>query len=713
MKTIHFIILSIIVVSLLFIFRHKIIKTMSKLKQLITEAIQSLERVEEEAEKLEPVITEPTPEPELKETEEVNIKVYLSYESGKVHFKNEESIKALVFSVLDREELTHSKNGEFSFFNIINEFDENAYLRPTYKDGNTLYVFEFKISANETIDDVEDEVIPEPNPSTIKTVNINLEENDIDNTAHLRTEFKDSHAIYKLSKGKFWAEGKLDSDAAFQPWNVRNGEHGIIRIEDKTNIFIDGTECILFNKEPCVWDGDLDDDGLTDIMPETGEKYPTDFSTMSQRKFLNIRNSKYIHVDGLTGESFNNTSRFKAGRPEYDAHWEFEHLIDARNSQYIALTNLTGRFLGGDGIYINNSDDVFAKNNLIHWNGRQGEAMIAGNRGYFERQVITNSRRGGLDIEGNVLGDDTQDFVITFSYFDTHLIGLPMGGMGLVKNVLSINNRYLGSQPIFSKGNGVDRLRENAMFVGNRSGSLGYYSHTKNILIDGNEQDGWGNGDLKLGSFSNCKNITIRNNDMTSYGREGKAREPFYVVEAINTPIKEFKVYNNKQKIGIVNRDIVVRADEVEVGKYYFIKTAGDTNFEKLYPNMVQFSYLFKPNRKATVLDFNYNKEYNTMEKAVSDIPNNIDGSIYRVEDLVYRLKVSEYILMKVEELGTLYPIEIPEEYVPTEEEAKSIPFPTSEYIEFHWNRLYGKSWRPEEYVDDGWKPEWMNDIKK
>jgi len=90
-----------------------------------------------------------------------------------------------------------------------------------------------------------------------------------------------------------------------------------------------------------------------------------------------------------------------------------------------------------------------------------------------------------------------------------------------------------------------------------------------------------------------------------------------------------------------------------------------------------------------------------------------MDGYPYKIGNSIYMLKDNKYILMKVEELATLYPIEIPEEYVPTEEEAKSIPFPTSEYIEFHWNRLYGKSWRPEEYVDDGWKPEWMNDIKK
>jgi len=730
MNTIHFIIIAIIVISLLFIFRHKIINTMSKLKQLITEAIQSLKRVEEEAEKLEP-----TPEPEdTKTVEEINVKVYIPYADGVVHFKNESSIKALIFNTLRSKQITHSENGIFNLLDIVNQFNENAVLRPTYQDGYKVYVFEFRILANKDAPIEEEEVVPEPNLSTFKTVNINLQENNIDNTAHLRTKFKDSHTLYKLPDGKYWAEGVLATDKKVGFWEVQNGEHGIIRIDGLNNVVIDGSETILFQKEAAVWDGDLDGDGLTDIMPETGIKYPADYSTMSQRKFVRITNgSKYIQIDGLTGESFNSKSFNNSGLPDYDSRREFEHLIDARDSQYIALTNLTGRFLGGDGIYINACDDVFAKNNLVHWNGRQGEAMIAGNRGYFERQIITNSRRGGLDIEGNVLGDDTQDFVITFSYYGTHLVGLPMGGEGLVKNVLSINNHY-GGTAIWSKGDGDTRLRENIMIVGNKQSSLGRYLYTHNILLDGLVQDGMYNDELEIGKFVNCKNVHIRNIDMPSYGRLGRAEEPFCIVSAFRTPIEDFKIYNNKQKIGVVDKDVIVRADQIEVGKWYVIRTQNQTDVQSLDSDMVQFSHALKPDRKATALDFTYKKEFETLLDAIN-YPNlkkgeyKIDGKIYtfqgadNLEELIIALNETQnkdldyaklgFRLRTLEDLGTFSPILFPEEYVPTEAEKGKIPFETSEYIEFHWNRLYGKSWRPEEYVDDGWQPDWMNDIKK
>ena len=111
---------------------------------------------------------------------------------------------------------------------------------------------------------------------------------------------------------------------------------------------------------------------------------------------------------------------------------------------------------------------------------------------------------------------------------------------------------------------------------------------------------------------------------------------------------------------------------------------------------------------------FTFSKTYNSLEDAQQDLSKQKVGRNYKISDKIYRLESdSNYRELTIEDLGTFSPILFPEEYVPTEQEAKSIPFPTSEYIEFHWNRLYGKSWRPEEYVDDGWQPDWMNNIKK
>jgi len=676
---------------------------LSRLKGVIAE----LSGVVDEIEKENPTVpVEPTPIDDYK----INLDYSVVINAKDIQDENSLYHATKGFALLTERDIL-TRNGKYTpnHTELVENYNSEGKVFTVYTNKTE----DFDATVNIEIIVKDGDAPIEEVPTDFKEVQLSVEDDGKDKTAYFREQFKDSYTAYILPKQRIWTEGILESDTPTRNWGVRKGEHGIIRIEEKNNVFIDASGTTLIHKDPAVWDGDLDGDGLTDIMPETGEKYPSNFETMSQRKFIRIIKSKYVWVDGLSAISFNSEEGHKTGKPEYDPHYEFEHFADVRDSQYVAFTNMLGKFLGGDGMYISNTDDVFIKNVTIDWNGRQGGAMISGSRCYVERYKVVNSRRGGWNIEGNTDTNDSEDFVICFSYFKTHLVGLPIGGAGFVKNVLSINNEYIGS-PIWSRGDGETRRRESIMFVGHKAGNFGKYDYTNNVLIDGIVQEGGYNDNISMGSFKGCKNIHIRYTDMPSYGRLAKSLEPFYIVLAEATPIEEFKVYGNKQKIGIVNKDITVRADQVEVGNWYYKRTDGRTDFKALDSTMVNLGAILKPTRKATSLDFNYTREYANIEDAIANTASQDIGEPYKIGDKVYTYDGdNNYTERTVENLALLSLIEFPEEYVPTEQEAKSIPFPTSEYIEFHWNRLYGKSWREEEYVYDGWQPDWMNDIKK
>ena len=389
---------------------------------------------------------------------------------------------------------------------------------------------------------------------------------------------------------------------------------------------------------------------------------------MSQRKFVRIINSKDIKIDNLKVKSWNEIT--EDGRPMYDAHNEFEHGVHIDDSKNIAIENFNASQLGGDGLYIRNSDDIYVKNVTIESNGRQGGAMISGNRGYLERFNVLNSRRSYFDIEGNHQDEVAEDFVLTYSKGNSRLYGLPMGGPGYVKNVLTINNQYRGT-PVFSLGDGERRFRENIMFVNSKTSYLGEYYHTHNILIDGLEQDDLKYQKMSIGKFKLCKNVTIRNlKNFNNYGWKGEGKEPIVLIDSDRTPLSEFKIYDNEITIGVVEKtDPVIDYKDLEQDKWYRVVEHNIPFFHKMLESFEEFS-LF-------------------------GIVKNPTGR---------PLKDGEYFKLR--------PIHFPK-YTPTEEERNSIPFETSDFIKFHWDRLYtnGYGWREENYKDDGYRPSWYDDL--
>jgi len=492
---------------------------------------------------------------------------------------------------------------------------------------------------------------------------------DYNNTRILRDTFKEANTVYQFPEGDFYTYGILPEDP-INKYNhhgeiieIKQGAHGIVRVEDKDHVTILGNEngTTLFNIAPAVWDGDDDGDGMTD------RGYPTTGSTMSQRKFIRLINSNYPFIYNIGVRSSNDTPVHKPNRPEYDPHYEFEHGIHAQGSKFVHIENFIADYIYGDGIYLNDCWDVYVKNAVINWNGRQGSSMISGGRAYFEQINIANSPRSGFDIEGNSIEDNSKDFVITYSRFNNQLLGLPMGGGGSVKNVLSINNIY-ETRGIYSRGDGKTRIRENIMYVRHNARNFGDYEVTENILIDGIEQVDLKHNSLILGSFMDCiGSVTIRNNDLPNYGWGGSGDEPFFIVTAKGMSVSQFKIYNNKQEIGVLFTDEAeVELKDLQRDKWYSISTNENVNpiLSWKFEEWFRYGIVKNPN-----LDF-------VLE----------EGQVLKFRKIYFP------------------------KYTPTEQEDKSIPFETSEWMEMQWDRLYtnGYGWREENYVDDGWRPDFV-----
>jgi len=551
------------------------------------------------------------------------IEFYTEQDLPVVTTKEVTETNSLDFSISQTNIESNAKVGEKGIAETI--------YKITYHDG--IQVSKESIGytiIKETINEViyiADEVIDEELIQGLTTDFLGVD--DITNTLILRNEFNISDTIYKIPEGRFYTLGKLPEDPKTEytfigeykddtgkvvPFNIDytvQKDKSIVTIEGKDNVTIEGQgdkETTLYTIDPAIWDGDVDGDGISE------QGWIRNGSHMSQRKFFKVRNSNHFTLTNLGVESNNLIPVHKANRPEYDSAFEFEHLVDIANSNYVHLENLYGKGLWGDGVYIRDSFDVYVKNVTIDWNGRQGGAMISGSRGYFEKYNVLNSRRSGFDIEGNTINNNTKDFVITYSHFDTHLYGLPMGGAGAVENVLCINNVYTGSgTSMYSRGDGKTRLRKNIIFSNNKHSNVGSYLHTENVLVDGGLIT---NNDLedKVAAFNDSFGLLVVRNLKRAEGYVGENKF-IIAISGITTP-DMFRIYNNEAPV--------------------FFR----------YPD-------------------------GTLEEA--------------------------------------------KEYTPTSEEIGKIPFETSEWMEMQWERLYtnGYGWREENYVDDGWRPKWINDIKK
>ena len=111
------------------------------------------------------------------------------------------------------------------------------------------------------------------------------------------------------------------------------------------------------------------------------------------REHVVIRDSSDIVVHDLTVQGPNRDGTFRA---ELEAQAGF----DIIRSQRVTLDGITARATYGDGVYVvGASADVVIKNCTLDHNGRQGVAVVAGERVTVQGCTISDTGRSAIDLE--------------------------------------------------------------------------------------------------------------------------------------------------------------------------------------------------------------------------------------------------------------------------------------------------------------------------
>lgn len=138
----------------------------------------------------------------------------------------------------------------------------------------------------------------------------------------------------------------------------------------------------------------------------------------------------------------------------YCIGFEFEHAFAVRDSAHVTLDNLRADAIWGDGVYLEGSDDVLVRDVEVDRNGRQGMAVISGERIVIDGARVLHSRRGGIDLEPNKAADRIAHIEIKDSEIRSHLLAFPAGGAGEVGDVYIHDNTILrsGVPWVYSRG---------------------------------------------------------------------------------------------------------------------------------------------------------------------------------------------------------------------------------------------------------------------
>ncbi len=192
----------------------------------------------------------------------------------------------------------------------------------------------------------------------------------------------------------FLATVKPDTTVNF-PANGRFRVEGAVTVLQKRRVTIEGHGSTLF----AATDG-------RDAKPpffNYRSKWPR------SRDHVLIRASSDLVIHDLTVEGPNRAGTFRA---ELEAQAGF----DIIRSQRVTLDGVTVRATFGDGVYVvGRSTDVVVKNCTLDHNGRQGVAVVAGERVTVQGCTIDDTGRSAIDLEPG------HGFVRTVHVQDNHV----------------------------------------------------------------------------------------------------------------------------------------------------------------------------------------------------------------------------------------------------------------------------------------------------
>lgn len=86
-------------------------------------------------------------------------------------------------------------------------------------------------------------------------------------------------------------------------------------------------------------------------------------------------------------------------KAKYDETKAFQHGFLVAHSRRVLMEDIEAYEVGGDGIYVNNVEDLQVLGAKVEFNGRQGLGAIDGDRWLFERVHVVNAGRNAIDFE--------------------------------------------------------------------------------------------------------------------------------------------------------------------------------------------------------------------------------------------------------------------------------------------------------------------------
>ncbi len=233
------------------------------------------------------------------------------------------------------------------------------------------------------------------------------------------------------------------------------------------------------------------------------------------RDHLLIRSSSDLVIHDLTVEGPNREGTFRA---ELEAQAGF----DIIRSQHVTLDGVTARATYGDGVYVvGASTDVVVKNCTLDHNGRQGVAVVAGQRVTVEGCTINDTGRSAIDLEpghGMVRTVHVQDNHVNRT---TNFLLAAVGAGAGVQDVWLERNTVTGGKGV-SLYVGTERSVRSGIHVLDNTGrgrSAGYqhvllqFTRFDGIEVRGNHQQ-VAQGVTPIQLHDSC-NATIGDNDFS------------------------------------------------------------------------------------------------------------------------------------------------------------------------------------------------------
>ena len=210
--------------------------------------------------------------------------------------------------------------------------------------------------------------------------------------------------------------------------------------------------------------------------------YGPQYNGLWQRRHLTVSGCHNVSLGGFSVRGPHTTrSLSNPLRATYWSDHAFQHAVNVSSSTHIGLSDIVAYEIAGDGLYLNNVDDLTVTDMRVEFNGRQGVAGIQGNRWRFVRLKVVNSARAAIDWEP--IGEYTPGVVrwVDNSTFEDCSLN---GSFGVILHRCSAQTFDGGSVSGIRMSGSDDLLRSRrTLTVNNVAGPEGYRSTTKDWPI--------------------------------------------------------------------------------------------------------------------------------------------------------------------------------------------------------------------------------------